>query len=216
MQRFVTYYRVSTKKQSLGLDAQKNTTSEFIANRGGEEIASFEEKISGKIDTRPKLTEAIELCKQTGATLLIAKLDRLSRSVKFLFEIKDSGIKIACCDLPELNTLTLGIFATMAQYERELISTRTKEGLKIAKQKGKVIGREKGYRRADHVTDAVKKANFERGKRANSEVLGVIKHLRDQCISFCKIAKDLNSMGFTTSRGKQFQAVQVQRLLQYL
>ena len=157
MQKFIGYIRVSTDKQNHGLDAQLNNINNFIKNKG-ELLAYYQDKASGKLDIRLGLNDALEHCKKEGATLLIAKLDRLSRNVVFLFQIKNSGVDIACCDLPELNTLTLGIFATMAQHERELISKRTKEGMEAAKKKGKKIGRKKGYIRHQSITEKINAA----------------------------------------------------------
>jgi DNA invertase Pin-like site-specific DNA recombinase len=149
--------------------------------------------------------------------LLIAKLDRLSRNVVFLFQIKDSGVDIACCDLPELNTLTLGIFATMAQHERELISKRTKEGLAAAKMKGKIIGRKKGYIRDHEITGKIAIAKKAKSLATNEKTAKAIKHFKTKGFSNYAIAKELNQLGFTASRGGKLQAVQIERMseLQY-
>ena len=132
---YVAYYRVSTKRQGesgLGLEAQKQAVN-LYAKTNGCILKEFTEVESGKKDNRPQLDMAIKECKQRNATLLIAKLDRLSRNVSFLFTLKQS-INFVCLDLPDLNTLTLGIFATMAQHERGLISKRTKSALQIKNQ----------------------------------------------------------------------------------
>lgn len=134
--KYVAYYRVSTKRQNLGLDAQRNTVTNYINNIGGSLINSYEEKESGKCDNRTELLNAIDYCKANKATLVIAKLDRLSRNVSFIFALKDAGINFYCCDIPECNTLTLGVFATIAQSERETISIRTKLALQAKKRKG--------------------------------------------------------------------------------
>ena len=130
MTKYIAYMRTSTSKQEYGLDSQLDIVNKWVIGKG-EVISYHQEQVSGKVDNRPMLQKAIDECKKEGATLLITKLDRLSRNVAFLFQLKDSGVDIACCDLPDLNTLTLGIFATMAQHERELISRRTKEGLAV-------------------------------------------------------------------------------------
>lgn len=132
MKTFVTYLRVSTEKQGangLGIEAQRTAVNGIIKSEAGTLAAEFIEVESGKKDRRPELAKAIQLCKQSGATLLIARLDRLSRNVRFLFEVKESGIDIKAADVPELNTLTLGMLAVLAQHERELISKRTKAAL---------------------------------------------------------------------------------------
>lgn len=134
--RFVTYLRVSTKKQEasgLGLEAQRKMCMDYITSRGGEFVREFRDALSGKDTSRPGLWAAIDFCKANSCTLVIAKLDRLARNVEFTFRVINSGIQIYVCDLPILNTLVLGVFATVAQYERELISGRTKVALDAIK-----------------------------------------------------------------------------------
>lgn len=136
--KYVAYYRVSTKKQGqsgLGLVAQKQQVSHYLSGKG-KIINEFVEVESGKKDTRPKLQEAIMVAKENDAILVIAKIDRLARSVSFIFSLRDSGVKFECADMPEANTLSIGIFATLAQYERELISQRTKAALAAKKAQG--------------------------------------------------------------------------------
>ena len=96
--------------------------------RGAMLIARFTEVESGRNPDRPELGKALHLAKVTGATLVIAKLDRLSRNAAFLLTLRDSGVRFAAVDLPEANDLTVGIMALVAQQEREAISRRTKEG----------------------------------------------------------------------------------------
>ena len=124
-QKYVAYYRVSTDKQGrsgLGLEAQRACVVARV--HLGHLIGEYTEVVSGRArrTKRPELAKAIEHAKKEGATLIVAKLDRMARSVSFLFDLRESGVKVEACDQPEFNTLTLGIFATMAQYEAELIS----------------------------------------------------------------------------------------------
>lgn len=164
--KFVTYVRVSTKRQErsgLGLEAQRKMCNDYIERQGGVILKEFQDALSGKDVNRPGLWAAIEFCKTHGTpmspcVLVIAKLDRLARNVEFTFRIINSGIQIYVCDLPILNTLVLGVFASVAQYERELITQRTKGALDaikddIKKNGGHVsrtgryikrLGREKG------------------------------------------------------------------------
>ena len=139
--KFVAYYRVSTAKQGrsgLGLEAQRASVQAYL--RDGRIVAEYVEVESGKRDDRPKLAQAIAHAQREGATLIIAKLDRLARSVAFIFALRDSGAKFIACDMPEANTLTIGLLAAMAQHERELISERTKAALAAKKARGFVLG----------------------------------------------------------------------------
>ena len=99
---------------------------------------------SGTHRDRPGLWQAINRCKQDGSTLVIAKLDRLARDVEFTFRIMNSGIDIHFCDMPVVNTMILGVFASVAQYERELTSKRTKDALAARRERGLKNGNEKG------------------------------------------------------------------------
>lgn len=155
-QMFVAYYRVSTRKQGLGLDAQQTTVQQYIANHGGKCIAEYSEKESGKgsnIKNRTQLWAALDECKRSGATLILAKLDRLARDVVFTMTICNSGVNIVFCDLPQVNTMVLGIFATVAQYERELCSDRTRKALAERKKQGVALGANNGQSHKFNDTD---------------------------------------------------------------
>lgn len=212
--KYVAYYRVSTKRQNLGLDAQKNTVLNYISSTNGNIIKTYEEKESGKCDNRIELQKAIEYCKANKATLIIAKLDRLSRNVSFIFALKDSGINFYCCDIPECNTLTLGIFATIAQSERETISTRTKAALMAKKEKGIKLGAPNASITNDmriKSAEAIKnKANTNiNNKRAYS----VISSLTERNMSLQAIATYLNENEFRTANNCLFTPIAVSRLI---
>jgi DNA invertase Pin-like site-specific DNA recombinase len=108
--------------EGLGLEAQRKVIEEFAASRGAEVLARFTEVESGRKTDRPELAKALHLAKVTGATLVIAKLDRLSRNAAFLLALRDSGVRFVAVDMPEANDLTVGIMALVAQAEREAIS----------------------------------------------------------------------------------------------
>lgn len=213
--KYIAYYRVSTKKQSLGLEAQREAVMSFI-NSGEDSslLMEFQEKESGKCDNRIELNKAISECKKYDAVLVIAKLDRLSRKVSFIFTLRDSGVNFIALDVPNFNTLTLGIFATLAQTERELISSRTKAALAALKAKGVKLGnpnasfsmaaRQKAYQAHRNVA-----ANNVNNKRAVS----MIKVLMSTTSNMSQIARYLNDNGFATSQGKSFTATQVKRLI---
>jgi DNA invertase Pin-like site-specific DNA recombinase len=145
-QNYVGYYRVSTEKQGksgLGLEAQQTAVEAFIASKGANAklVASFVEVESGKrSDNRPELTKAMEHARLTGSTLLIAKLDRLSRDAHFLLGLQKAGVRFVAADMPEANELVVGIMAVMAQAERKMISTRTRAALAEARMRVAVSG----------------------------------------------------------------------------
>ena len=133
------YVRVSTQKQNfsgLGQQAQRDICMNYIKSSGSEFVTEFSDVESGKSRTREGLLRAIDYCKDNGCELVFARLDRLARDVEFTFKVINTGIKVHFCDMPQLNTLILGVMATVAQYERELISQRTKAALKAKKEKG--------------------------------------------------------------------------------
>lgn len=212
--KYVAYYRVSTNKQSLGIEAQKMSVKNYIDKDNNILLAEYEEKESGKNDNRIELNKALELCRRESATLLIAKLDRLSRKVSFLFNLRDSGISFISLDCPDFNTLTLGIFATLAQSERELISQRTKAALQAKKSQGFKLGRpnasiKKEWRELAYHKAKEKAYNNENNKRAKSMIEALLKTTNNKSY----IAKVLNNNGFTTSKGCEFSSVQIDRLI---
>ena len=137
------YVRVSTQNQNfsgLGQQAQRDICLNYIKSSGSEFITEFSDVESGKSRTRVGLMQAIDYCKKNECELVFAKLDRLARDVEFTFKVINTGIKVHFCDMPQLNTLILGVMATVAQYERELISQRTKAALKAKKEQLKRSG----------------------------------------------------------------------------
>lgn len=214
MAKYIAYYRVSTKRQNLGIDAQRNTVNSYLATIGGELVKAYSEKESGKCNNRIELAKAIAECKKIGATLIIAKLDRLSRNVSFIFALKDANINFVCCDIPECNTLTLGIFATIAQNERELISARTKAALAVKKANGIKLGRPNATISSDMRAKGVeaikeKAANNSNNKRAKV----IINSLREKGETLKAIAEYLNANDFKTSKGCLFTPIAVSRLI---
>ena len=128
----ITGFRPS--KQSLGLDAQRAAVARYLGDVTP--LAAFEEKESGKDADRPELAKAIHLCRTRGARLVVAKLDRLSRDVHFIAGLQKAGVSFVCADMPELDEFTCHIFAALAQRERKMIATRTREGLAALKARG--------------------------------------------------------------------------------
>lgn len=132
------YIRVSTQRQNvsgLGLDAQREICMNYINKAGKEYITEFKDVESGKSRTREGLLKAVDYCKENKCELVFAKLDRLARDVEFTFRVINSGVQVHFCDMPTLNTLILGVMASVAQYERELISQRTKAAIQAKKSR---------------------------------------------------------------------------------
>ena len=213
MKKFIAYYRVSTKKQGLGLEAQKSVVEKYIANAGGVLVGEYSEKETGKDNKRVELMKALAECKKEGATLIIAKLDRLSRNVSFIFALRDSGVNFYCCDIPELNTLNLGIFATIAQHERELISDRTKKALAEKAKTFKlgapnpVITPEMRVKSAETLREIAN--SNENNIRATSVAVGMFREGK----TLQAIADHLNENAFKTSKGCEFTRMAVSRLI---
>ena len=141
--KFIPYYRVSTARQGrsgLGLDAQRAAVEAFLNGGSWQIIEEFIETESGKRDDRPELQKALASCRIHRATLLIAKLDRLSRDAAFLLGLQKAGVKFTAVDMPQADNFTVGILAVLAEKERELIASRTREALAAAKRRGVRLG----------------------------------------------------------------------------
>ena len=220
VQRFIAYERVSTARQGasgLGLEAQRNAIDRFAASRGAEVLGRFTEVESGKNPNRPELTKAIQLARLTGATLVIAKLDRLSRNAAFLLTLRDSGVHFLAVDMPEANDLTVGIMALVAQQERETISRRTKEALAVAKGRGAKLGNPNGaaaLRRAGKGAVALRAAVSANADRFAEGLAPVLENIRSQGHgSLRSIASELNRLGMMTRRGGMWQVSNVRNLM---
>jgi DNA invertase Pin-like site-specific DNA recombinase len=213
--KYVAYYRVSTARQGasgLGLGAQRTGVETFTRGRG-QIIGEYTDVESGKRNDRPELARAIAACKAEGAVLLIAKLDRLTRNVAFIFTLRDSGVQFVCADMPEANTLTIGVMATMAQHEREVISDRTRRALAEKKRLGFELGRPESM-----TPEATRKGREVRQRNArehenNRRAAALASAMRQAGRSWTAIAEELNGAGFRTRRGGLFQPVQVQRVV---
>ena len=213
MKKYVAYYRVSTAKQGisgLGLDAQRAAVATFIKEAPLQ--VEFMEVESGKKNQRPKLADAIAAAKCHGATLVIAKLDRLSRNAGFIFALRDSGVDFVCCDIPDANTLTVGIFAVIAQHERETISKRTKDALQAKKAKGEKLGTPENLTEEVRMMGVQARQRNAREHSGSRQATALILSRRAQNVSFTQIAKELNNLNFVARRGGTFNQKQVQRL----
>jgi DNA invertase Pin-like site-specific DNA recombinase len=217
--KYVAYYRVSTKKQGqsgLGLEAQKSAVLGYAIN--GEIIAEFIEVESGKNNNRAEIDKALKLAKENEATLVVAKLDRLSRNLTFISSLMDSKVKFICCDMPEANEFTIHIFGALAQQERKMISDRTKKALAELKQKHGTVHYKTGTKnnmteaKQAKAVDAIKDKAEKNPNNRTAKAFA--KSLSDNGKTPAEILRMLKDGSFKTSRGKAFtQIIQVQRLL---
>ena len=215
--KFVAYYRVSTDKQGrsgLGLEAQQSAVLAFMGQ--AQLIASYRDIESGKNDARPQLRQALDHCQMTGARLLIAKLDRLSRSLSFIAELMQEGVRFTAVDMPDANELTIHIMAAVAHAERKAISERTKAALGAAKARGTKLGTS-GPANLRNQLEGSKLGNMRKAELADkAAVLAVVKINEAKAKgaqSLRQIADDMNARGFTTARGNAWSSVQVMRAL---
>ena len=217
---YVTYFRVSTQRQGrsgLGIEAQKASVKAYLDAHGGAVLATWTEIESGKRNDRPALEAALKRCRQTRATLLVARLDRLSRNAAFLLTLRDSGARFVACDMPDMNETVVGILAVIAQHEREAISARTKAALQAARRRGVRLGnprlRPGTARSAAHASAA----NAGKAEARALELRDVIEDARTTgCETLVEIAQHLDSLSIRTARGAAWTATGVRRALMYL
>ena len=217
IKNYVTYYRVSTKKQKrsgLGLESQKAIIEHFSELDKATIVKEYVEAESGKeIINRPKLQQAINYCLDNNCVLIVAKHDRRSRDVEYIFQLKKKLDKIfISCDLPNTDSLTLSIFAGIAQRERELISIRTKSALKAKKKRGAKLGKPKNFSKKGRQIGSIKTSERAKQNPNNKRALSLIIRCRNEGMSYRKIADELNKNSFTTSKGKEYQYSTVRTL----
>ena len=217
MQKFILYYRVSTKEQGksgLGLEAQETDLKVFLnqfAETPFEVIATFTDIQSGADNERPELVKALDLCRKTGATVLVSKLDRLSRRLSFIATLmEDPKVSFRVASIPRASKMELHLYAMLAEQERDFISARTKAALAALKAKGKKLG---GIRPK---TEARNMAVKEKAEGYAQKVAGMVQPMRQAGKTLREIADCLNASGVQTSRGGKWSAAQVMRTLERL
>jgi DNA invertase Pin-like site-specific DNA recombinase len=257
--KYVSYLRVSTADQAasgLGLEAQREAVRRYVEGRAGRPdgtatgivvgpplaiipkenliLAEIEEQESGKRADRPKLAEAINLAKLTGATLIVAKLDRLSRSIHFITSLEEAKVKFVCADMPEANEMTIHIMAVMAQHERRMISERTKAALAsvrarlaagepyVSRASGRLVtklGNPNGaaaLRRSTRPSGGGVARKMKADARAG-DLRQTITRLRGSgATSLSALAAGLNGMGIEAPRGGVWHPKTVARVLERL
>lgn len=208
MTTYITYFRQSTQRQGqsgLGLDAQRVAVAPFADNI----IAEYVETESGKKNDRPLLAEALAHAKREGATLLIAKLDRLARNVAFIANLLEANVPITCADMPEADRTMLQMMSVFAEFEGRRISERTKDALAAAKRRGIKLGSPNPHAGGKAAGEA------RRGKTATvaGEAMPIIKTLRQSGVSFAKIATTLNDARIPSAMGGVWHSTSVRNLV---
>ncbi len=213
---FVAYFRVSTDRQGksrLGLEAQQEEIERYLKLRNADLLETYTEVESGKIDQRPQLDAAIKHCRRTKSTLIVAKLDRLSRNATFLLKfddmVKRAGINLYVCDQPHLDRFTLGIHALVAEREREMISERTKAALQAAKRRGVRLGTRNGRRLSEAGLNAIR----ENADAHAKNTIAIIEQIRSAgANSLRQVSDALNARGVPTARGGEWHPEAVRRI----
>jgi DNA invertase Pin-like site-specific DNA recombinase len=222
----VCYLRVSSKAQGasgLGLAAQEHAAQEFARQHGGRIIATYREVESGARCDRPELAKAIGHARLSRATLLVAKLCRLSRNAAFLLALLDSGLECRCVDAPFVTKFSLQILACVAEMEREAISSRTAAALQALKRKGAKLGsaREGHWEGRHHLRvnglakgrPVAARVHRKAADEAYTHLYATIKEMRAEGLSLREIASKLTELGHTTRRGRPWNAMQVRAVL---
>lgn len=213
--KFIAYFRVSTQKQGasgLGLEAQQAAVSSYLRGGDCELIAEYREVETGKgadaLVKRPQLRAALDACKKTKATLVIAKLDRLARNVHFVSGLMESGVDFVAADMPQANKVMIQMHSVMAEWERDQISARTKAALIAAKARGVVLGKAG----ADNL-----RPNIEARQRTADafaeRLCPTFESMKVRGLSQRAMVAELNSIGVPAPNGGQWRLTQVQRVL---
>jgi len=213
--KFIAYYRVSTQKQGqsgLGLEAQQQAVMNYLNGGEWELISVFTEVETGKgsdaLDRRPQLKAAIDACGKQGATLVIAKLDRLARNVHFVSGLLETRVDFVCADMPQANKVMLQMYSVMAEWERDQISSRTKAALDAAKARGVVLGA---------AGAANLKPNIEERQQAAdafaSKLKGNVEGMKARGLTQRQMVAEMNMLGIKTAKGGEWRLVQLQRVM---
>ena len=212
---FVCYYRVSTTQQGqsgLGLDAQRQAVRNYAEKVQGAVLDELTEVESGKVNERPILNQAIELCRRTGATLLVANLSRLSRNLHFVTMLQQSKVNFVAVDNPHATPFLIHILVAVAELERTMISARTKAALDSAKRRGTKLGNPRFNESLGRARECRRVQSHQRFEQL---VVVVLELQRSGCHRLKELANGLNARGLKTARGSRFTPTQVHRILNF-
>lgn len=215
MIKFVIYRRCSTNRQfqsGLGLDAQSESVRRYLSTKPDAVVlGDFVEAESGKNDDRPILRQAVELCRKESATLLVSKIDRLSRSLRLIMMLEQYRVPFIAAENPEMNELVCHILVALAQSERKTIAARVRDALRQAKLRGVKLG-------GPNINEArqlANKARTEKAKEQNDRLRKVVQETmaKTGLTKLAEIAEALNLRGIRTPRGCEFTPTHIHRLL---
>ena len=214
---YIAYLRQSIQKQEisgLGIEAQREIIQNYLKEK--KPVSEYIETESGKKSDRHKLTEALEECRKNGSILFIAKLDRLSRNVAFTSKLLESDVEIVFCDFPQANKLVLHIISSIAEYEANFISQRTRQSRKVKKARGVKLGKLENL--MNNLEQAIRNSNRTNHQKAldnpnNKRAVALLKKLVQEEKDLSEMARILDKEGFVTARGCQFRASQVNILI---
>ena len=212
--RYIAYYRVSTERQGrsgLGLEAQQAAVRAWLNGGPWKLLGEFTEVESGADNDQPELVKALNACRLKGATLVIAKLDRLSRDAHFLLGLERAGVDFVAVDMPGASRMTVGIMAVVAEEERRMIAARTKAALAAAKARGVALGGWKGGPVVDGTLGA--EANREKARAFAEKLAPVIGELQGRGLSLREMAAELERQGIQTPRGGVWTGAAVRAVL---
>ncbi len=215
---FIAYYRVSTQRQGqsgLGLESQQSVVTDYVNRREGTLLHQYTEVESGKKSNRAELAKALQHCQLTNSTLIVSKLDRLSRDLHFLSSVMKSNIKFICCDLGETSSpLILQVLSAVSEEERRACSIRTKLALAEAKKRGVQLGNPNFSDVRNTCTKNAHSQFMENTKKYRDAILPVIENVKSTGTTTLKgIADELNRLGFKSRTGKQFYPSTVRSLI---
>lgn len=215
--KYVAYLRVSTQKQGysgLGLEAQREIIHNYLQDTTP--ISEYVEVESGRKSDRPKLKEALSQCRKESATLIVAKLDRLARSVSFLSNLLESDVEIIFCDFPQANKMVLHIISAISQYEAELIAARTKASLQAKKARGFKLGNPEHLldKHEQAIQNSIKTCKAKADSNPNNKrAIAMLRTLVKEEYTLQEMADTLNQEGFVTSKGCSFSKSTIYKLL---
>ncbi len=216
MKKMVFYLRVSTSKQGAdgnGIQHQMTVVNRYAEANGGEVVGQFiEVESGGKTDSEiPQLAMALEKCKKENAVLVCAKICRLSRNAEFLLRLMNSKVEFVCCDIPNCDRFTISLFAILAEKEKNMISERTKNALKMVKARGIKLGSPNPELSVSKMNEGARKGRIEFKNR----IIPIINEIKSTGIETLQgVADCLNRRGISTRHGKVWYPAQVRNLLQ--